>query len=167
MVQVDKSLALRKSHENPSIHKIYAEFLGQPGGEVSEHSSKQRERGRGAGGLQCLPQMARLARCCCPYLPPVDGLCVPIAASLLTLIAWCRAFAPATHTHTFASPRPPAPQLSHKLLHTHYTDHSVDTLPSVRELGGSGEVAKRAALTAAGEMRYKRIAMVGDPSAKR
>ncbi|EFN56510.1 hypothetical protein CHLNCDRAFT_34957 [Chlorella variabilis] len=88
--QVDKSLALRKSHENPSIHKIYAEFLGQPGGE-----------------------------------------------------------------------------LSHKLLHTHYTDHSVDTLPSVRELGGSGEVAKRAALTAAGEMRYKRIAMVGDPSAKR
>lgn len=26
------------------------------------------------------------------------------------------------------------PQVSHKLLHTHYTDHSVDTLPSVKEL---------------------------------
>lgn len=61
----------------------------------------------------------------------------------------------------------PGSQVAHSLLHTHYTDHSVDTLPSVKELKGSGDVAKRAALTAAGEMRYKRIATVGDPSARR
>ncbi|MFZ5924494.1 MAG: iron hydrogenase small subunit, partial [Bacillota bacterium] len=33
----DKGLPLRKSHENPAIKQIYAEFLGEPLGEVSHH----------------------------------------------------------------------------------------------------------------------------------
>lgn len=32
----DKDLPIRKSHENPSIKKLYEEFLGKPGGEKSE-----------------------------------------------------------------------------------------------------------------------------------
>lgn len=35
--QVDKSLPIRKSHENPYIKKIYEEFLGEPCGEKSHH----------------------------------------------------------------------------------------------------------------------------------
>lgn len=31
----DKNMPLRKSHENPAVKKIYKEFLGQPGGEKS------------------------------------------------------------------------------------------------------------------------------------
>jgi ferredoxin hydrogenase len=31
----DKTLPKRKSHENPAITKIYAEFLGEPNGEKS------------------------------------------------------------------------------------------------------------------------------------
>lgn len=34
--QVDKGQPLRRSHENPSIQRIYADFFGQPGGEVGE-----------------------------------------------------------------------------------------------------------------------------------
>ena len=35
--QADKDLPIRKSHENPSIAKIYEEFLGEPCGEKSHH----------------------------------------------------------------------------------------------------------------------------------
>ena len=35
--QADKDLPIRKSHENPSIAKIYEEFLGKPCGEKSHH----------------------------------------------------------------------------------------------------------------------------------
>jgi NADP-reducing hydrogenase subunit HndD len=31
----DESMARRKSHENPSVRKLYEEFLGQPGGHKS------------------------------------------------------------------------------------------------------------------------------------
>ncbi|HHX58298.1 MAG TPA: 4Fe-4S binding protein [Candidatus Moranbacteria bacterium] len=34
--QRDKELPVRKCHENPMIKKIYSEFLGEPGGELSE-----------------------------------------------------------------------------------------------------------------------------------
>ncbi|KAL4447934.1 hypothetical protein ABPG75_005153 [Micractinium tetrahymenae] len=89
--QIDKDAPLRRSHENESIQRIYADFFGQPGGE-----------------------------------------------------------------------------LAHKLLHTHYTDHSVDTQPTARDLlEGSGGVSERAAATAAGARRYKRIAMVGDPEKRK
>ena len=33
----DKAKALRKSHENPLMKKIYAEYLGEPGGEKAHH----------------------------------------------------------------------------------------------------------------------------------
>lgn len=32
---VDKSMKIRKSHENPAIKKLYEEFLGKPLGKVS------------------------------------------------------------------------------------------------------------------------------------
>jgi iron-only hydrogenase group A len=35
--QVDRSLPLRKSHENPAIQQLYREFLGEPLGEKSHH----------------------------------------------------------------------------------------------------------------------------------
>ena len=34
----DEAKAVRKSHENPLLKKIYAEYLGQPGGEKAHHS---------------------------------------------------------------------------------------------------------------------------------
>jgi len=37
LYQEDQNLKIRKSHENPSIKKIYEEFLGQPLGEKSHH----------------------------------------------------------------------------------------------------------------------------------
>lgn len=89
--QIDKDAPLRRSHENASIQRLYADFLGEPGGE-----------------------------------------------------------------------------LAHRLLHTRYTDHSLDTQPSARDLAeGGGGVLERAAATAAGERRYKRIAMVGDPGRRK
>lgn len=55
--------------------------------------------------------------------------------------------------------------MSHKHLHTHYTDHSVDTVPTAKELSGEeGEVAVRKAATIAGEKRFKRINTIGDPT---
>ena len=33
----DEAKAVRKSHENPLLKKIYAEYLGQPGGEKAHH----------------------------------------------------------------------------------------------------------------------------------
>ena len=33
----DEELTYRKSHENPSIKKIYDEFLGEPNGHISHH----------------------------------------------------------------------------------------------------------------------------------
>ena len=33
--QEDRSLALRKSHENPSVQALYQQFLGQPLGHLS------------------------------------------------------------------------------------------------------------------------------------
>ncbi len=33
----DKSMKLRKSHENPAIKQLYDEFLGEPGGSVAHH----------------------------------------------------------------------------------------------------------------------------------
>jgi NADP-reducing hydrogenase subunit HndD len=33
----DEASVLRRSHENPTIQKLYAEFLGQPCGEKSHH----------------------------------------------------------------------------------------------------------------------------------
>ncbi|MEN3183651.1 MAG: NADH-dependent [FeFe] hydrogenase, group A6 [Atribacterota bacterium] len=35
--QVDRSLPLRKSHENPAIKRLYEEFLGEPNGERAHH----------------------------------------------------------------------------------------------------------------------------------
>ncbi len=35
--QVDRSLPLRKSHENPAIKRLYEEFLGEPNGEKAHH----------------------------------------------------------------------------------------------------------------------------------
>lgn len=37
LYDLDKSMALRKSHENPAIIQLYEEFLGQPLGEKSHH----------------------------------------------------------------------------------------------------------------------------------
>jgi NADP-reducing hydrogenase subunit HndD len=36
VLERDKNMPLRKSHENPSVKKIYKEFLGVPGGEKAE-----------------------------------------------------------------------------------------------------------------------------------
>lgn len=33
----DEDMAIRRSHENPSIKRLYAEYLGKPGGEMSHH----------------------------------------------------------------------------------------------------------------------------------
>ena len=33
----DAAKAVRKSHENPLLKKIYADYLGQPGGEKAHH----------------------------------------------------------------------------------------------------------------------------------
>jgi NADP-reducing hydrogenase subunit HndD len=33
----DEAKTIRKSHENPSIKKIYADFLGKPGSETAHH----------------------------------------------------------------------------------------------------------------------------------
>ncbi len=48
LYQEDKNLKIRKSHENPSIKRIYEEFLGQPLGEKSHHllHTKYTARGR-------------------------------------------------------------------------------------------------------------------------
>jgi|UniRef100_A0A7V4DE08 NADH-quinone oxidoreductase subunit G/NADP-reducing hydrogenase subunit HndD len=35
--QVDRSLPLRKSHENPAVQRLYEEFLGEPNGERAHH----------------------------------------------------------------------------------------------------------------------------------
>lgn len=35
--QVDQSLPLRKSHENPAVKQLYKEFLGEPNGEKAHH----------------------------------------------------------------------------------------------------------------------------------
>ena len=37
LYQEDKTLAIRRSHENPSVAKIYAAYLGAPLGEKSHH----------------------------------------------------------------------------------------------------------------------------------
>ena len=71
------------------------------------------------------------------------------------------------------SPSPPLLrlQLSHKLLHTHYTDLSKDTVQTARGLQpGADEALVRAAATAAAAAharRYKTIDTVGDPTRKR
>ena len=37
LYDIDEARPLRKSHENPSIKKLYADYLGEPGGEKSHH----------------------------------------------------------------------------------------------------------------------------------
>ena len=37
LYEEDRAMALRKSHENPAIRKLYEEFLGEPLGEKSHH----------------------------------------------------------------------------------------------------------------------------------
>jgi iron-only hydrogenase group A len=44
----DRGLKYRKSHENPSIEKIYEEFLGKPLGEKSHHLLHTKYKARGA-----------------------------------------------------------------------------------------------------------------------
>jgi iron only hydrogenase large subunit-like protein len=48
LYQEDKNLRCRKSHENPSIVKIYQEFLKEPLGEKSHHllHTKYTKRGK-------------------------------------------------------------------------------------------------------------------------
>jgi iron only hydrogenase large subunit-like protein len=48
LYQEDKNLKYRKSHENPSITKIYQEFLKEPLGEMSHHllHTKYTRRGK-------------------------------------------------------------------------------------------------------------------------
>ena len=36
VLERDKNMAVRKSHENPAVKKIYKEFLGSPGSEKAE-----------------------------------------------------------------------------------------------------------------------------------
>jgi ferredoxin hydrogenase len=43
----DKALPKRKSHENPAITKIYADFLGEPNGEKSHHLLHTTYKGSG------------------------------------------------------------------------------------------------------------------------
>eukprot|EP00887_Chlorella_sp_A99_P001323 scaffold14.g1323.t1 len=92
---IDGRETVRKSHENASIKKIYADFFGEPGGERS-----------------------------------------------------------------------------HKLLHTHYTDLSRDTLPSVREMTKDDEAAAReepppTELHTLASSRLKKIGLVGNPTRRR
>ncbi|HHW44055.1 MAG TPA: hypothetical protein GXX25_09685, partial [Desulfotomaculum sp.] len=47
LYQEDRNLKLRKSHENPSIKRLYEEFLGQPLGEKSHHLLHTRYTARG------------------------------------------------------------------------------------------------------------------------
>ena len=47
LYQEDKNLKIRKSHENPSITKIYQEFLIEPLGEKSHHLLHTRYTARG------------------------------------------------------------------------------------------------------------------------
>lgn len=47
LYQEDRSLGLRKSHQNPSITKIYEEFLGTPLGEKSHHLLHTKYTARG------------------------------------------------------------------------------------------------------------------------
>ena len=37
LYSLDSKMPLRKSHENPSIKKLYEEFLGEPGGHKAHH----------------------------------------------------------------------------------------------------------------------------------
>ena len=44
----DAGLALRKSHDNPAIQKVYEDFLGKPGSHVAHevlHTSYQEQKG--------------------------------------------------------------------------------------------------------------------------
>ena len=34
---IDQELLLRKSHENPAVQKLYADYLGNVGGEKAHH----------------------------------------------------------------------------------------------------------------------------------
>jgi iron only hydrogenase large subunit-like protein len=50
LYNIDSEKTIRKSHENPFIKKIYADFLGQPGSEKAHrllhtHYSPQEPRG--------------------------------------------------------------------------------------------------------------------------
>ena len=37
MYSIDEKSVVRKSHENPVLKKIYAEYLGEAGGEKAHH----------------------------------------------------------------------------------------------------------------------------------
>ncbi len=51
--KIDSSKSLRRSHENPSVRKLYSEFLGRPGGEKAHellhtvYSRKSKKAGTG------------------------------------------------------------------------------------------------------------------------
>jgi NADH-quinone oxidoreductase subunit G/NADP-reducing hydrogenase subunit HndD len=56
LYEADRSLPLRKSHENPEVKAIYEKFLGQPLGEKSHHllhthySTTGKDHWKGGGG---------------------------------------------------------------------------------------------------------------------
>ena len=58
LYEADRSLPLRKSHENPEVKALYEKFLGQPLGEKSHHllhthySTKGKNHWKGGGGGQ-------------------------------------------------------------------------------------------------------------------
>ena len=37
LYDLDKSMPIRKSHENPAIKQVYEEFFGEPGSEKAHH----------------------------------------------------------------------------------------------------------------------------------
>ena len=56
----DEQKAIRQSHENPSINAIYAEFLGEPNGEISHHLLHTTYKKRGT--IKALPEEKKASR---------------------------------------------------------------------------------------------------------
>ena len=46
LYEADQDKEIRKSHENPSIQKVYAEYFGEPGSEKAHHLLHTRYQGK-------------------------------------------------------------------------------------------------------------------------
>ena len=97
--QVDKGQALRRSHDNPSIQRIYSDFLGQPGGEV----------GLAARRCRCLRPTAHCCRPPCRGTQPVlADRCCSLSCCVQTNCCDLPIPAPAEPLHCCTPPHPAA-----------------------------------------------------------
>lgn len=107
--QIDKDAPLRRSHENASIHRVYSEFLGQPGGEVRARGVREgAPRSDASVACKILLRRGLCLRSGCS-LHHARGACLRSLAALPASGGHARALGAPPPLRPLVSPAPPPP----------------------------------------------------------